>query len=73
MGLVEDFKFARKPKETTMNDQVATLSRSRWNWNRIRTIDFWVTTFVVVFELSTGSVWNLLQIEWITGGANGAS
>jgi hypothetical protein len=43
---------------------VATLSRSRWNWNRIRTIAFWATTFVVVFELTAGSVWTLLQIEW---------
>jgi DoxX-like family len=46
------------------DDQVTTLSRSRWNWNRIRTIAFWATTFVVVFELVAGSVWCLLQIEW---------
>jgi hypothetical protein len=42
-----------------------TLLRSRWNWTRIRTIAFWATTFVVVFELTAGSVWNLLQIEWV--------
>src|SRR5262245_28028531 len=40
-------------------------ARSRWNWNRIRAIAFWATTFVVVFELTAGSVWNLLQIEWV--------
>ena len=33
--------------------------------NRIRTIAFWATTFVVVSELAAGSVWNVLQIEWI--------
>jgi DoxX-like family len=47
------------------DEKLATLSRSRWNWNRIRTIAFWATTFVVVFELTAGSVWNLLQIEWV--------
>jgi len=25
----------------------------------------WATTFVVVFELTAGSVWNLLTIEWV--------
>src|SRR5262249_31472435 len=37
--------------------------RSRWYW--IRTIAYWTSTFVVVFELVAGSVWNLLQIEWV--------
>ncbi|WP_199752230.1 DoxX family protein [Actinoplanes sp. ATCC 53533] len=26
---------------------------------------FWVTTFVVVFELAAGSVWNLVPLEWV--------
>jgi DoxX-like family len=47
------------------DEKLATTSRDRWNWNRIRTIGFWTTTFVVVFELTAGSVWNLLQIEWV--------
>jgi hypothetical protein len=42
----------------------ATVSVSRWNWNRIRTIAFWGTTFIIVFELVAGSVWNLKPIEW---------
>jgi hypothetical protein len=42
--------------------KLAILLRSRWNW---RTIAFWATTFVVVFELAAGSVWNLMRIEWI--------
>jgi hypothetical protein len=46
------------------DEKSATLSRSRWTWNRIRTIAFWSTTFVVLFELTAGSVWNLLQIEF---------
>ncbi|QYN37590.1 hypothetical protein K1T35_10305 [Pseudonocardia sp. DSM 110487] len=35
------------------------------DWSSIRPIAFWVTTFVIVFELAAGSVWNLLTIEWI--------
>jgi DoxX-like family len=46
------------------DEKSATLSRSRWIWNRIRRITFWSTTFVVVFELTAGSVWNFLQIEF---------
>jgi hypothetical protein len=48
-----------------MADESATLTRSRWNRTRIRTIVFWATTFIVVFELTAGSVWNLTTIEWI--------
>ena len=48
---------------TVTDGSLATLPRSRWY--RIRAIAFWTTTFVVVFELAAGSVWNLLQIEWI--------
>jgi hypothetical protein len=50
--------------ETFQHVTDATLSRSRWNWNRIRTIAFWATTFIIVFELVAGSVWNLKPIEW---------
>jgi hypothetical protein len=42
-----------------------TLSRSRWDSNRVRTIAFWGTTSVVVSELTAGSVWNLVPIEWM--------
>jgi hypothetical protein len=38
-------------------------TRSSWYW--IRIIAFWISTFVVVFELVAGSVWNLQQIEWV--------
>jgi hypothetical protein len=48
-----------------MSLQHATVTRSDWNWSRIRPIAFWATTFVVVFELAAGSVWNLMTIEWI--------
>jgi DoxX-like family len=47
------------------DERSATVARSRWNWSRIRTIAFWATTFIVVFELVAGSVWNLLTIEWV--------
>jgi DoxX-like family len=49
----------------TTNEKSATVARSRWNWSRIRTIAFWATTFIIVFELAAGSVWNLLTIEWV--------
>jgi hypothetical protein len=54
-----------KTSQYVTDEQSATLSRSRWNWNRICTIAFWASTIVVVFELIAGSVWNLLQIEWV--------
>jgi hypothetical protein len=47
------------------DEKLSTPSRGRWSWNRIRTIAFWVSTFVVVFELTAGSVWNFMQIEWV--------
>jgi DoxX-like protein len=47
------------------DEKWAILARSDWNWSRIRPIAFWVTTFVIVFELAAGSVWNLLTIEWV--------
>src|SRR5262249_17889486 len=45
------------------DEKVATRSRSPWY--RLRIIASWTSTCVVVFELAAGSVWNLLQIEWI--------
>lgn len=42
-----------------------TVAQSGRNWSRIRSIVFWATTFVIVFELAAGSVWNLLTIEWV--------
>src|SRR5262245_52923082 len=42
-------------------EKLATPSpRSRW-----RTITYWIVTFLLVFELVAGSLWNLLQIEWV--------
>ncbi|MEU0483757.1 DoxX family protein [Streptosporangium sp. NPDC006013] len=47
------------------DEKPTTVARSGWNWSRIRPIAFWATTFVIVFELIAGSVWNLLPIEWV--------
>jgi len=44
-------------------EKLATLSRSRWF--RIRIITYWTFTVLLVFELAAGSLWNLLQIEWV--------
>jgi len=45
------------------DEKLATLSRS--SWYRTRTIIYWTFTVLLVFELAAGSVWNLLQIEWV--------
>src|SRR5262245_31032003 len=45
------------------NEELATPSRSRGE--RIRTITYWTFTVLLVFELAAGSLWNLLQIEWV--------
>jgi DoxX-like family len=68
---MKDDQFTTAPMHTQTtktfqhmtDEKLATHPRSRWH--RIRIIAFWATTFVVVFELAAGSVWNLLQIEWI--------
>jgi DoxX-like family len=45
------------------DEKVITIARSRWY--RIRTITYWIFTVLLVFELAAGSLWNLLQIEWV--------
>jgi DoxX-like family len=45
------------------DQKLATLSRGRWHG--IRTITYWTFTVLLVFELVAGSLWNLLQIEWV--------
>jgi hypothetical protein len=45
------------------DEKLATLSRS--HWYRIRIITYWTFTVLLVFELAAGSLWNLLQIEWV--------
>ncbi|MGW6497759.1 DoxX family protein [Nonomuraea angiospora] len=47
------------------DEESATVARRGWHRSRIRPIAFWATTFVIVFELTAGSVWNLLPIEWV--------
>src|SRR5262245_12716225 len=54
---------ATKTLPHVTDEKFATISRS--HWDRIRAISFWIFTFVVVFELTAGSVWNLQQIEWV--------
>jgi DoxX-like family len=54
---------ATKTFQHVTDEKLATLSRSRWY--RIRTITYWTFTVLLVFELVAGSVWNLLQIEWV--------
>jgi hypothetical protein len=47
----------------TTDEKLATRPPSRWY--RIRIITYWTFTVLVVFELVAGSLWNLLQIEWV--------
>jgi hypothetical protein len=46
-------------------EESATVARSRWIWSRTRAITYWIFTVLLVFELVAGSVWNLMQIEWV--------
>jgi len=48
-----------------LTDETVALTISRSRWQRIRTITYWTFTVLLVFELAAGSVWNLLQIEWV--------
>lgn len=41
------------------------VARGAWNGSRIRPIVYGATTFVIVFELAAGSLWNLVPIEWV--------
>ncbi|MEV0111236.1 DoxX family protein [Nocardia sp. NPDC050799] len=54
---------------TTTTPQHSTAENAdvltRRRWSRIRPIVFWATTIVIVAELTAGSVWNLLTIEWV--------
>src|SRR5262245_33612421 len=43
--------------------RMGNLSRSRWT--RARSTTYWIFTFLLVFELVAGSLWNLLKIEWV--------
>lgn len=51
--------------KTLTDEKWTTVARSGWNWSLIRPSIFWGATFVIVFELTAGSVWNLLTIEWV--------
>src|SRR5262245_22037420 len=42
------------------DEKLATPPESRWH-----TITYWIFTFLLVFELVAGSLWNLLQIEFV--------
>lgn len=54
-----------KTFEPASDEKSATVAPSRWNWSRIRTITYWTFTVLLCFELAAGSVWGLLQIEWV--------
>jgi DoxX-like family len=46
-------------------DVPATPTRGRRYW--IRTIAFWFVTLNLAFEMVAGSIWDLLQIEYVRG------
>ncbi|GAA0917203.1 DoxX family protein [Nonomuraea longicatena] len=52
----------RSQRSTTFQHAKAAVAHGAGS--RIRLIAFRITTFVIVFELAAGSVWNLLPIEW---------
>lgn len=49
---------------TASPSRPVTSGRIRLNRSRVRTIAYWATTLVVLFELVSGAVWNLTTIEW---------
>src|SRR5262245_30258285 len=48
-----------------LTDEKLAITVSRSRWQRTRTVTYWTSTVLLVFELVAGSVWNLLQIEWV--------
>jgi DoxX-like family len=54
----------RTVQRPTHEAQVAVVARHS-TWSRVRLVVFWVMTFVIVFELAAGSVWNLVPIDWV--------
>jgi len=46
------------------SDEKSAIHSPGW-WRWVRVTVFWTSTFIVVFELAAGSVWNLWQIEWV--------
>ncbi|TQM02159.1 DoxX family protein [Pseudonocardia kunmingensis] len=48
------------------SDPSSAVARSGWDRNRVRAVAYWVTTLVIVVELASGAVWNLVPIDWIT-------
>jgi hypothetical protein len=35
------------------------------SWQGIRTIAYWLCTFVIAFEMTAGAIWGLLRIEYV--------
>lgn len=65
-----DEEAAMRTRTTTTfqhatGEKPASAARGAWNRGGIRPVAFWATTFVIVFELVAGSVWNLVPIEWV--------
>jgi len=51
-------------------DPMSPVARNGWDRNRVRAVAYWATTLVIVFELASGSVWNLVPIDWTTAQLN---
>jgi len=52
-----------KAFQSVTDEKLAILPKSRWY--RIRITTYWTFTVLLVFELVAGSMWNLMQIEWV--------
>jgi hypothetical protein len=63
MEVIMNTAQTTKTFQHVTDGNLTTLSRSRWH--RVRTITYWTFTVLLVFELVAGSLWNLLQIEWV--------
>lgn len=56
------FKLALLGEDQRMTDFASSVLRSRW-----RSIAYWVTTALVVFELAWGGVWDILRVPQVRG------
>lgn len=51
--------------QNVADERSTDAAREGWNGKQIRTLLYWAATFVVVFELAAGSLWNLFAIDWV--------
>jgi hypothetical protein len=54
-----------RANRTDSRPHAQPVTAARTGRPRIRPVAFWLATFVILFELISGSAWNLVTIDWI--------